>query len=216
MISTPMVNPAHVTDPEKKLDVAEPSTSNSSRVYQAMRWTTRIVVVLILFTALDLLLFSLYFKMPIFNKIDIYLEPRAETSPNSDASVTVQGSITKSSLTTQVNSPGAVCDYYYRASSSAEFKFGGHLEFVLPPETNPIDEFDIRGDMQQVNCITLRKIYGDVSGKVKVISEVKLKCKIDVEATLYKYLTMQKRIAYDTVVPLDDIRRSLLPNKSPS
>lgn len=36
MISTPMVNPAHVTDPEKKLDVAEPSTSNSSRVYQAM------------------------------------------------------------------------------------------------------------------------------------------------------------------------------------
>ncbi len=104
--------------------------------------------------------------MPIFDQIEIFLDPNASSpSSNADTSFIAQDSMSKASLTTKLDSRGALRDFSYRHSTHEGYVSGGHLDLQLPEDTNTIDLFDIRGDLINLNYHVLRSMYDDLTSK---------------------------------------------------
>lgn len=183
-------------------------------VYKAAVWLPRLVFALLLVTAIDLLIFYKTLKTPTFRKVDVFLEPTQDTSSQSDASFAMQGSFTKASLTTSVDSRGAVCDFFYRSNEHDQYSAAGHLTLHLPTDTNTIHDFDIHGDMVKVNYEHLRAMYFDTMSKEVVASQVKIACAIDIAATFWQVIPMENTFHIQQEIFLEPIRKNVEKSKN--
>ncbi len=156
---------------------------------------------IILITVLDVLIFFLTAKGPKIHNVEISFSPTT-----SDAEFKLNGTMTKSSMTTSFDVNSATCGYFYRKDDSSEYSAGGLLTFIFPPETNDATRFNVTVQARDTHYDVFRRISWDITSKSEVVSSVKLDCTIDISAVMFNLLSAHYPVTFSQDFPLSDFQ----------
>eukprot|EP01033_Poteriospumella_lacustris_P012048 gene12048-8604_t len=136
-----------------------------------------VVVLLLVVTLIDVLVFYLKFTMPKLNSVEIFLDPSG-----ADMKVNAQGTAKLSALTVSVDPKAVSCAYSYRRNPEEPFSFVGDVG---------VDFTTGSGDFSSVVSLTntkyspLRRLLSDFSSSAVVNGTVALQCDISFTTTWY-------------------------------